>query len=117
MIRNSIRSCLIAATFAVAAFVGRSALAADTAPEKPITQTLTVQQQRMRDCNQQAQGKTGETRSAFMKECLKGKPGEVTPETPATPQQRMSACNADAKAQQLSGAARKKFLSECLKRK
>jgi hypothetical protein len=34
---------------------------------------LSPQQQRMRDCNAEAKGKTGDARKKFMSSCLKGK--------------------------------------------
>ncbi len=50
------------------AFAAGSASAAETAaPTKP----LTPQQQKMKDCNAQATGKTGDERKAFMSQCLK----------------------------------------------
>ena len=56
------------AAFAFVLSFAGSALAADPAPAKP----LTPQQQRMKDCNAQATGKTGDERKTFMSQCLKG---------------------------------------------
>lgn len=77
----------------------------------------TAQQNRMKECNTQAKGKTGDERKAFMSGCLKGDPPadaasgkELSPQ-----QQRMRDCNAEAKGK--SGDARKKFMSSCLKGK
>jgi hypothetical protein len=100
------------------------AFAADPAPAK----TLTPQQQRMKDCNAQATGKTGDERKAFMSTCLKGGSSAAAapaasaaaapaaaPEKPMTQQQKMKACNADATSKHLKGDERKSFLSSCLK--
>lgn len=70
-----------------------------------------TQQNRMADCNKQADGKKGDERKAFMKACLSGKPAEAA--KPATPQERMKDCNQ--KATGLKGEARKAFMSKCLK--
>ena len=50
-------------------------------------------------------------RKAFMKSCLSNKPT-----APATQQDKMKNCNADAKTKDLKGDERKKFMSECLKK-
>jgi hypothetical protein len=81
-------------------------------PVKPINKTLTVQQQRMKDCSVQAKEKSGAERQTFMKACLGAKAAEASPKTP---QQRMTSCNAEAKAKALKGDARKQFMSSCLK--
>lgn len=92
------------ATKAVAASTAAPASAAKAA--KPEANS---QQNRMAACNQEAGGKAlkGEERQAFMKQCLSNKP--------ATQQDRMKSCNADAK--DMKGDDRKKFMSECLKKK
>ncbi|OGS90751.1 MAG: PsiF repeat-containing protein [Gallionellales bacterium GWA2_60_18] len=96
------------------------------------------QQDKMKGCNEEARqmGVKGDERKAFMKKCLSkdyelkhaaammapaAKP--VAPATPATPampattqQDRMKACNAEAKGKALMGDARKMFMSECLKK-
>lgn len=81
---------------------------------------LTPQQQRMVDCNKQAEGKTGDDRKAFMSQCLKGgSPAAATAPTPAakpTQQEKMKTCNADATAKGLTGDARKDYMSACLKK-
>jgi hypothetical protein len=104
-----------------------SAFAADPAPAK----SLTPQQQRMKDCNAQATGKTGDERKTFMSTCLKGgnsataaaaapaasaaaAPAAV-PAKPMTQQQKMKACNVDANSKHLKGDERKSFMSTCLK--
>ena len=105
-----------------------SAFAADPAPAK----SLTPQQQKMKDCNAQATGKTGDERKAFMSTCLKGGSAATAapaaapaasaaaapaaaPAKPMTQQQKMKACNVDANSKHLKGDERKSFLSTCLK--
>ena len=89
--------------FAGTAFAADPPKAAATG-DKP----LTPQQQRMKDCNAKADGKTGDARKEFMSACLSGK------DTPAkmTQQDKMKACNA--KAGPMKGDERKKFMSSCL---
>ncbi|GHD96488.1 phosphate starvation-inducible protein PsiF [Pseudocitrobacter faecalis] len=80
-------------------------------------QTLTPQQQRMRDCNAQATAKTikGDERKTYMSACLKGQ--DAAKEKGVTPQQqKMRECNAKATEQTLKGDDRKKFMSACLKK-
>jgi psiF repeat. len=95
----------VLAVSALLVFAG-SALAAQPQAQKD----LTPQQTRMKTCNTQATGKTGDDRKAFMSSCLKG-------EQPAkmTQQDKMKACNADPKAKTLKGDERKAFMSSCLK--
>lgn len=86
-----------------------TAYAAD--PPKPAAtadKPLTPQQQRMKDCNARAEGKSGDARKEFMSACLSGK------EAPAklTQQEKMKACNAKAGA--MKGDERKQFMSSCL---
>jgi hypothetical protein len=73
----------------------------------------TPQQDKMKACNVEAKGKTGEERKAFMKECLSAKQQEVKSAKTAQ-QEKMKTCNADAKAKALKGDERKKFMSSCL---
>ena len=47
-------------------------LAALTALSSAPVLAETAQQNRMKDCNVQAQGKTGDDRKQFMSKCLKG---------------------------------------------
>ncbi len=70
------------------------------------------QQDRMRDCNAKAEGKTGDERKQFMSSCLKGQPekGKMTEQ-----QSKMKSCNKEAGDKKLKGEERKKFMSECLK--
>jgi len=110
-----------ATTFALVlatAMGASSAFAADPAPAK----SLTPQQQKMKECNAQATGKTGDERKAFMSACLKtgGKAATAAPSSGSaaalaqTPQQqKMKECNAQATGKK--GEERKAFMSTCLK--
>ena len=74
------------------------------------------QQERMRDCNDQAGAKKmeGDERKKFMSACLKGgstKKGEKMTEQQA----RMKDCNRQAADKKMKGDDRKKFMSACLK--
>jgi len=77
----------------------------------PSALAVTPQQQRMKDCNAEAKGKTGDERKAFMKGCLTGKKAEAKSARTAQ-QEKMKACNVDAKGKK--GAERKAFMKECL---
>ncbi len=67
----------------------------------------TPQQEKMALCNQQAEGKKGDERKAFMKSCLSAKP--------VTQQSKMKTCNVAAGDKK--GDERKAFMSDCLKKK
>ncbi len=74
------------------------------------------QQERMRDCNEQAGAKKmeGDDRKKFMSACLKGgsdKKGEKM----SAQQSRMKDCNKQASDKNMKGDDRKKFMSACLK--
>lgn len=86
--------------------------------------------EKMKGCSKEATGMKGDERKAFMKKCLSkdytlkadtAAASAATPATPATPaassaqQDKMKACNADAKTKGLKGDERKKFMSACLK--
>ena len=94
---NKLLALMMAAAFAVAA----PAFAADA----PATNS---QQDKMKACNAQAEGKTGDERKAFMKTCLSAKPA-----TPAKPESKMAMCNKQTAG--MSGDARSKAQSECMK--
>jgi hypothetical protein len=79
----------------------------------PAALAVTPQQQRMKDCNKEAEGKTGDERKAFMKECLGGKQAAAKDGRTAQ-QQKMKTCNAEAGKKALKGDARKAFMSDCL---
>ncbi len=64
----------------------------------------TKQQGKMATCNHDAEGKKGDERKAFMKECLSAQK--------ETQQNKMKTCNADAKGKK--GDERKAFMKECL---
>jgi hypothetical protein len=73
---------------------------------------LTPQQQRMSECSTKSKGMKGEEHEKFMSDCLKG--GDAKP-APATQQEKMKTCNADASKKNLKGDERKAFMSNCLK--
>jgi hypothetical protein len=74
------------------------------------------QQEKMKACNQQAVGKTGEARKAFMKTCLSGAADSpAVDKAKMTPQERMKYCSSEGKGKK--GDERKAFMSECLKAK
>jgi uncharacterized protein HemX len=73
----------------------------------------TAQQNKMKTCNNEAQGKTGDERKAFMKECLSAKPAE--PAKPVTQQSKMKTCNVEAQGK--LGDERKAFMKQCLSAK
>jgi len=80
------------------------AQAADPAPAEK-----TPQQSKMATCNKEADGKKGDERKAFMKDCLSANKKE-------TQQNKMKTCNAEAKETGKKGDERKAFMSECLKK-
>jgi hypothetical protein len=129
---------LIVTMFLIFAFVAVNvsvaAAAADVAKKAPSPAQL-AQQEKMKSCNKDAKEKElkGDARKAFMKTCLSGKtgtapaPAKVAPApakaapaaatvAPTTQQDKMKACNKDAKEKALKGADRKKFMSDCLKK-
>ncbi|KAG8154181.1 PsiF family protein [Burkholderia catarinensis] len=65
------------------------------------------QQDKMKACNTQASGKTGDERKAFMKDCLSAKPAKKM-----TQQEKMKACNTQASNKK--GDDRKTFMKSCL---
>ncbi len=112
MLRKTMFAAAVACAFA---FCSASYATEATPPAK----TPTPQQQRMSDCNKQAEGKKGDERKKFMSTCLKGdSTAKAAPAKQLTPQQqKMKTCNADATAKGLKGDERKKFMSTCLKAK
>jgi hypothetical protein len=100
----------------------------------------TAQQERMKNCNKEAEGLKGDERKAFMKKCLsrdssvqqdkmkvcnkeaEGLKGDERKDFMSeclsahpSQQHKMKACNRDANDKALKGDERKKFMSECLK--
>ena len=85
------------------------------------------QQEKMKGCNVEAKAGElkGADRKAFMSKCLKKdyvlKSGAAAPAAapaaaaPATQQNKMKTCNADAKTKALKGEERKTFMKACLK--
>jgi hypothetical protein len=74
------------------------------------------QQERMRDCNEQAGAKKmeGDARKKFMSSCLKGAGGKKD-EKMSAQQSRMKDCNKQASDKKMKGDDRKSFMSACLK--
>ncbi len=70
------------------------------------TAVATPQQERMKSCNAQAKGKTGEERKAFMKSCLSGGNSAAKSDCEA------KAVGKDGKP--LVGAARSSFMKKCM---
>jgi hypothetical protein len=94
-----------------------AAHAADPAAktDKPAEKAPTAQQSKMKSCNTQAEGKKGDDRKAFMKECLSAKGADVTPTAATAQQSKMKDCNAQAADKK--GDERKAFMKECLSKK
>lgn len=82
------------------------ALGLASAPARAADGDKTPQQARMAMCNNNAVGKKGDERRAFMKECLGAKKEGQ--------QSKMKTCNADAGVKKLKGDERKGFMKECL---
>jgi hypothetical protein len=82
--------------------------AAHAAEEK---KAPTAQQSKMATCNKDAEGKKGDERKAFMKECLSAKPADGR----VAQQDKMKSCNKDAEGKK--GDERKAFMKECLSAK
>lgn len=72
------------------------------------------QQNKMKTCNAEAKGKTGDERKAFMKACLSKKGAPAAAENKPTQQNKMKICNEEAKGKK--GDERKAFMSSCLKK-
>lgn len=73
------------------------------------TASATPQQEKMKACNAQAKGKTGDERKAFMKSCLSG--------GGAASSSAKSDCEAKAVSKDgkpLAGAARASFMKKCV---
>lgn len=105
---------LIAAlSLALAGFFAVSAQAADaaSAPAKG----RTAQQEKMKQCNVDAKGKSGDERKDFMKECLSAKSAAAESGKGAQ-QNKMKTCSADFKASGKPTGERKDFMKECLKK-
>ena len=91
---------ILAATFTAALLIS-GAHAADPSPAQK------AQQMRMAQCNKDAEGKAGDERKAFMKECLSAKK--------ETQQNKMTTCNTSAGDKK--GDERKAYMKECLSAK
>jgi psiF repeat-containing protein len=83
--------------------------------KKEPTAAQKKQQERMKDCNEQAGAKKmeGDARKKFMSSCLKSGSAKNDKMTPQ--QARMKDCNKQASDKNMKGDDRKKFMSTCLK--
>ena len=118
---------IFALMFIFVASVAFTAQAADPG-KKAASPAQLAQQEKMKNCNKEAKEKAlkGDEHKAFMKKCLSGKTSSApatttvapatTPAAPPTQQEKMTACNKDAKDKALKGDERKKFMSDCLKK-
>jgi psiF repeat len=94
----------------------KAATATTEKVKKEPSEAQKKQQERMKDCNVKAEGKSGDERKKFMSSCLKGEESSDKKEPSAAQkkqQERMKDCSA--KAEGKSGDDRKKFMSSCLK--
>jgi hypothetical protein len=84
--------------------------------KKEPTAAQKKQQERMKDCNEQAGAKKmeGEARKKFMSSCLRGETDKKGEKMTAQ-QARMKDCNKQASDKKMKGDDRKKFMSGCLK--
>jgi hypothetical protein len=109
---------LAAALFAVSIAFTTSGFAQEKkeAPKKAPTAAQKKQQERMRDCNEQAAAKKmeGDSRKKFMSSCLRGDT-TAKGEKMSEQQSRMRDCNRQASDKGLKGDERKTFMSSCLK--
>lgn len=100
------------------AFACAPALAQDKkdTPKKEPTAAQKKQQERMKDCNEQAAAKKleGEERKQYMSACLRGE-ADKKGEKMSAQQERMKSCSKKATDKKLKGDERKAFMSDCLK--
>ena len=109
MIRATISlTALLVTGLAVAVCAAGDAVTASP-PAQATVKSENSQQTKMTTCNQQAAGKTGDDRKAFMKDCLSSKPA------PAAPTSKLGQCSHDAKTKGLKGDDRKNYMSTCMK--
>jgi hypothetical protein len=99
---------LIAALCSLSLLVSVPVFSQDKKDAKEPSAAQKKQQDRMKDCNKQAEGKKGDERKAFMSTCLKGGSEKM-----GAQQNKMKDCNKQAEGKK--GDERKKFMSACLK--
>ena len=78
-----------------------------------------AQQDKMKGCNKEARGKTGDLHKAFMNKCLKKDYVLNAGDAPAVPVRqldKMKSCNEVAATKRVKGEARRQFVSACLKK-
>jgi hypothetical protein len=97
------------------ALVLATAAALSLAPAHAKDERLTAQQERMKDCNAQANQKRmkGDERQDFMSSCLRSH-GDA-PRKFTAQQDRMRSCNRTAGERELKGDERREFMRDCLK--
>lgn len=99
----------LAAALIALVFATGSAFAADDkkadAPKKEPSAAQKAQQEKMKACNEQATGKSGDDRKAFMKQCLSG--GN------AADNSGCAAKAVDKNGKPLAGAAKESFMKKC----
>lgn len=102
-------------SLAAIAFLLIGAVQPGTAAPAWAQQTLTPQQQHIKDCNETSARRklTGEARRTFMSDCLARDAASGSATT--SQQERMRSCNARAGKLRLSGQERQNFMSGCLK--
>jgi len=100
-------ACVSGVAFAADPVKPAAAAAAPAVAASGPAAEKTPQQSKMATCNKEAEGKKGDERKAFMKECLSASKQEKQ-------QNKMKTCNAEATGKK--GDERKAFMSECLKK-
>ncbi|HUQ75028.1 MAG TPA: PsiF family protein [Burkholderiales bacterium] len=97
------------------ALVLATAAVLSLAPAHAKDERLTAQQERVRDCNAQANRKRmkGDERQDFMSSCLRSH-GDA-PRKFTAQQDRMRNCNRAASERELKGDERREFMRDCLK--
>jgi hypothetical protein len=109
-----IRTTMLALGLSLGALAAAPVFAATPAATKTTEhKPMTAQQSKMATCSHESKGMKGDAHKKFMSDCLHGKTAAAPAKT--SQQEKMKACNADAKAKHLKGAGRKAFMSTCLK--
>jgi uncharacterized low-complexity protein len=103
--RSSMKKLLSLMALGQALCLG-SACAASHTSTAPMANGTSKEPTRMATCSKQAEGRTGDRRSAFLKTCLAG-------ESQPPLQAKLSNCNSEAKG--MEGDQRKVFMRDCLK--
>ncbi|XFC38657.1 PsiF family protein [Stenotrophomonas indicatrix] len=83
------------------------------APALPWRRRESIIPERMADCSAKNKGLKGDAYKSAQSACLSSH--AAAPAAPATPEDRMKKCNADAATKKLADEARKTFMSSCLR--